>query len=99
MAAITSIAQFGPPIRWGNAAGKAIIAEVWRVPASTAGDTQTIVSTYIADFIAIIGPCSHTAVTNSEAGVSVALITSVTVAASNFVEFLLVGYARNNPPA
>jgi hypothetical protein len=99
MAAITSIAQFGPPIRWGNAGGKAIIAEVYRVPASTAGDTQTIVSTNIAEFIAVIGPCSHTAVTNTEAGVSVALITSVTVAASNFVEFLLVGKARENAPS
>lgn len=99
MGAITSIAQFGPPIRWGNAAGKAIIAEVWRVPASTAGDTQTITSVNIAEFIAVIGPVSHTAVTDSEAGVSVPLITSVTVAASNFVEFLLVGKARNNAPS
>lgn len=99
MGAITSIAQFGPPIRWGNSGGKALIAEVWRVPASTAGDTQTIVSTNISDFVAIIGPCSHTAVTNSESGVSVALITSVTVAASNFVEFLLVGKARDNAPS
>lgn len=99
MAAITSIAQFGPPIRWGNAAGKAIIAEVWRIPASTAGDTQTIVSTYISDFIAVIGPATHTAVTNTEAGVSVALTTGVTVGASNFVEILLVGYAKNAPPA
>lgn len=99
MAAITSIAQFGPPIRWGNAGGKAIIAEVWRVPASTAADTQTITSINIANFIGVIGPVSHTAVTNTEAGVSVALITSVTVAASNFVEFLLVGYARDNAPS
>ena len=99
MAAITSIAQFGPPIRWGNAGGKAIIAEVWRVPASTAADTQTITSVNIAEFIAVIGPVSHTAVTNSEAGVSVPLITSVTVAASNFVEFLLVGKARDAAPS
>lgn len=99
MAAITSVAQFGPPIRWGNAGGKAIIAEVWRVPASTAGDTQTITSINIANFIGIVGPVSHTAVTNAESGVSVALITSVTVAASNFVEFLVVGYARDNAPS
>lgn len=100
MAAITSIAQFGPPIRWGNAGGKAIIAEVWRIPASTAGDTQTITSVNISDFIGIIGgAASHTAVTNSEAGVSIALITSVTVAASNFVEFLVVGKARDAAPS
>lgn len=99
MAAITSIAQFGPPIRWGNAGGKAIIAEVWRIPASTAGDTQTIVSTNISNFLAIVGGATHTAVTNTESGVSVALITAYTIAASNFVEFLVVGFARDNAPS
>lgn len=69
------------------------------MPASTAGDTQTITSVNISDFIAVIGPVSHTAVTDSESGVSVPLITSVTVAASNFVEFLLVGKARINAPS
>lgn len=95
MGAITSIAQFGPPIRWGNAAGKAIIAEAWRIPASTAGDTQTITSTNIANFIGTIGAVTHTAVTNTESGVSVAITTGTTVGASNFIEFLLVGYARD----
>jgi hypothetical protein len=100
MAAITGIVQFGPPLRWGQAAGKTIIAEVWRVPASTAGDTQTIVSTYISNFIGVIGGVvSHTAVTDTEAGVSVPLITQTTIAASNFIEFLLIGYAKNAPPA
>jgi hypothetical protein len=94
MAAV-AIAQFGPPVRWGNAAGKAIIAEVWRIPASTLADTATIVSSNIAQFIGIIGPAQHTAVTNTEAGVSVAVITTSTVAASNFMEFLLVGFARD----
>lgn len=94
MAAITSIAQFGPPIRWGNAAGRAIIAEVWRIPASTAGDTQTIVSTNIAGFIATIGAVTHTAVTDVETGVSIAITTGTTVGASNFIEFLVIGYAR-----
>lgn len=93
MAAV-AIVQYGPPIRWGNAAGRAIIAETWRIPASTAADTATLVSTNIAGFIALVGPATHTAVTDSEAGVSVAVITSVTVAASNFTELLLIGYAR-----
>lgn len=99
MAAITSIAQYGPPIRWGNAAGKAIICETWRIPASTAGDTQTIVSVYISNFIAVVGPVSHTAVTDTEAGVSVPLTTLSTIAASNFVEIQLIGFAKNAPPA
>lgn len=99
MGAITSIAQFGPPIRWGNAGGKAIIAEVWKIPASTAGDTQTITSTNIANFIGIVGNAECTAVTNTENGVSVALTTLATVAASNFSYILLIGYARDAAPA
>lgn len=94
MAAITGIVQYGPPIRWGNAAGRAIIAETWRVPASTAGDTQTLVSTNIAGFIAIVGDVSHTVVTDTEVGVSVPVTTLDTVAASNFTELLLIGFAR-----
>lgn len=95
MGAITSVAQFGPPIRWGNAGGKAIIAEAWRIPASTVGDTQTITSTNIANFLGTVGLVEHTAVTNSESGVSVAITTEATIASSNFVEFLLVGFARD----
>lgn len=87
--------QVSPPIRWGNADGKAIIAEVWRFPASTAGFTLALVSTNIAQLIAFVGPFSHTAVTSSEAGISVAVITSLTIAASNFNEGLLIGYARD----
>lgn len=94
MAAITTIAQYGPPIRWGNAGGRAIIAESWRIPASTLGDTQTITSTNIAGFIAVIGPLQHTAVTDTEAGVSIAGTTLSTVSASNFAEFLVIGFAR-----
>ncbi len=94
-----AIAQFGPPIRWGNQAGKAIIAEVWRIPASTAADTATLTSINIAEFIAVVGPVTHTAVTNTEAGVAVAVITTATIAASNFMEVLLIGKARDAAPA
>lgn len=95
MAAITGIIITGPPIRWGNANGKAIIAEVWRVPASTAGDTQTLTSTNIAKLIAVTGDVSYTAVTDNEAGISIPVTTLDTVAASNFVNVLVIGYARD----
>lgn len=94
MAAVAGV-QTGPPIRWGNAGGKAIIAEVWRFPASTAADTLSMVSTNIAKFLALIGDVQHTAVTDTEAGITVACITLDTIAASNFIEVLLVGYARD----
>lgn len=95
MAAITGIVQTGPPIRWGLANGKALIAEMWRVPASTAGDTQTLASINIAKFLGLLGDCSYTAVTDSEAGVSVPVTTLDTIAASNFANLLLIGLARD----
>lgn len=94
MAAITSIIVTGAPIHWGNAAGRAIIAEVWRIPASTAGDTQTLVSNYIAEVIAVQGPVSYTALVPNESGVSIPVTTLNTIAASNFANVLVIGYAR-----
>jgi hypothetical protein len=95
MPAITTVAQFGPPIRWGNAAGKAIIAECWRIPTAGAGDTQTLISNNIAVLIGIIGAATHSAVTPSEAGVQVPITVAGAVAAGQFSEILLVGYARD----
>lgn len=94
MAAITSIAVQGPPILLGNAAGHAVIMEAWRIPASTAGDTQTLVSPNIATIIAVLGNVQHAAPANSENGASIDVITSDTVAADNFTWVLIIGFAR-----
>jgi len=90
MAAITGIVSTGV-IPWGNAAASGLIAQVFQVPASTAGDTQTIVANRLSKVLYVIGPVSHTAITTN----SVALITSVTVAASNFIEILCIGPAQS----
>lgn len=90
MGAITSIVSTGV-IPWGNAAASGLIAQVFQLPASTAGDTQTIVANRLAKVLYVIGPVSHTAITTN----SVALITSVTVAASNFCEILCIGPAQS----
>lgn len=94
MAAITSIAIQGPPVLLGNAVGRAVIKEYWRVPASTAGDTQTIVSPNIAQVIAVTGNAQHTAVTDAETGSSIPLTTLDTVSASNFAWVEVTGFAR-----
>ena len=86
MAAITGIVFVGK-IPWPSAGPGCLEAEVWRVPASTAADTQTLTAKYLSKVLYVIGPVSHTALTDNTA----ALITSVTVAASNFVDILLVG--------
>jgi len=90
MAAITGIVSTGV-IPWGNAAASGLIAQVFQVPASTAGDTQTIVANRLSKVLYVIGPVSHTAITTN----SVALITSVTVASSNFIEILCIGPAQS----
>jgi hypothetical protein len=90
MGAITGIVSTGV-IPWGNAAASGLIAQVFQVPASTAGDTQTIVANRLSKVLYVIGPVSHTAITTN----SVALITSVTVAASNFIEILCIGPAQS----
>lgn len=92
MAAITGIVFVGK-IPWSNAASSGLIAEVWRIPASTAADTQAITARFLSKILYIIGPVSHTALTDNTA----ALITSVTVAGSNFIEILVIGPAKTGP--
>lgn len=88
MAAITGIVYVGK-IPWSNANSGALIAEVWRIPASSAADTQTIVAKFLKKILYIIGPVSFTVLGGAN---SAALITSVTVAASNFVDILVIGH-------
>src|SRR5678815_3411728 len=95
MAAVVPVLQRGP-ISWGNANGRAVIAEVWRFPASTAADTvSSFVAAFIAEIIAVIGPVTFTAPAAAESGATITTVTtSVTIAASNFVDVLIIGYAR-----
>lgn len=85
MAAITGIV-FKRKVVLPSATG--LIGEVWQVPASTAGDTQTLTLPYIRTVVGVIGILSHTA---QSADNSIACTTLATVAASNFSEVLIVG--------
>lgn len=87
MAAITGIV-FVRKVNFSNAMPGGLIGEIWRIPASTAADTQTIVARYITNVLSVIGPVSFVALDGTA---TVPLITSVTVAASNFVDVLLLG--------
>jgi hypothetical protein len=89
MAAITGIVSTGRIIPLPSSTPGGLVGEVWRVPASTAGDTQTITSLLLRQIVAILGPVSFTALAGAN---QAALITSVTVAASNFVDILVIGY-------
>lgn len=95
MAAVVPTLQ-GPPIPWGNAAGRALIAEVWRFPASTAADTvSNFVCQYLAEIKAVIGNIQFTAPAIAETGATITTITTLdTIAASNFVDVLFIGFAR-----
>jgi hypothetical protein len=90
MAAITGIVYSGIRFPWPTATPGGRYAELWRIPASTAGDTQTITSTTLATIEAVVGAATHTALPLTATNTA-ALITSVTVAASNFADVLVIG--------
>lgn len=90
MAAITTIVYTGIRFPWPTAVPGGRYAELWRVPASTAADTQTITAPTLLTIEAVVGPATHTALPLAAANTA-ALITSVTVAASNFVDLLVIG--------
>lgn len=95
MAAVVPVLQRGP-IPWGNANGRAVIAEIWRFPASTAADTvSSFVSMFLAEIIAVVGNVQFTAPGAAETGATIATVTTLdTVAASNFTDVIFIGYAR-----
>lgn len=95
MAAVVPVLQQGP-IPWGNASGHALIAEVWRFPASTAADTvSNFVAAFLSKILAVVGPVQFTAPGEAETGATIATITTLdTIAASNFVDVMFIGYAR-----
>lgn len=88
MAAITGI-LFIKKIALGGAVTGGLIGEIWRVPASAAADTQTLVCRYITNVLAVIGNAQYTAPT---AG-SIPALTLDTVAASSFADILIIGTA------
>jgi len=90
MAAITGIVSTGIVIPLGSGAPGSLWAEIWRLPASTAADTQTITSNFLSEIKSVMGPVSHTALPLTAKNTA-ALITSVTVAASNFIDFFVIG--------
>ena len=94
MAAVAGVTQ-GPPVSWGNANGRAVIAEIVRFPASTAGDTLAFVSKYLEEIIAIIGNVSFTAPVKASTGATTTITTMDTIAASNFNDIQVIGYARS----
>ena len=93
MAAVAGVTQ-GPPVSYGNAAGHAVIGEIVRFPASAAGDTLAFVSKYLEEIIAVIGNVTFTAPVKSSAGATTTMTTGDTVGASNFMDVLVLGFAR-----
>ena len=96
MAAITTINKPGPAVLLGNAAGRAVIMERFRIPGAVAAlDTQTIVTQDIEEVLAVIGCVSYTVLTQpNSAGVSIPLTLLDAVAANNFADILVIGFAK-----
>lgn len=93
MAAVAGVTK-GPPVFNFSANGRAVVGEVVQFPASTAADTLALTCKYIAEIIAIIGNVSYTAPVKAESGATSTLTTHDTIAASNFDDVLVIGYAR-----
>jgi len=79
MAAITGIV-FVKRIPHSAAAG-GLVREIWKVPASTAGDTQTLALPHIKTVLSVSPPLQMVAQTADH---SVDVKTTATIAASNF---------------
>lgn len=88
MAALTTI-KFVKRVPNTATAG-ALVHEYWQIPASTAGDTQSLALTSIKNVLAVVGNASATA----QAAVGDGLLpvtTLATVAASNFTYLDIIG--------
>jgi hypothetical protein len=72
----------------GGAVAGALVIEVWKVPASTDADTQTLALPHIKTVLAIVGPLEMVAQTVDR---SIDVITIATVDASNFTHALIIG--------
>lgn len=86
MAAITGVI-FRKRIPLTATAGGLVI-EIWRIPASTAADSQTLALPHIKTVLAIVGIASYVAQTADHA---IDIITLDTVAASNFSDIAIYG--------
>lgn len=86
MAAITGII-FVKRIPLTATAG-GLVMEVWKIPASTAGDTQTLALPHISTVLSLAGDASMTAQATAH---SIDVTTLATVAASNFTYLHIIG--------
>lgn len=98
MGAITGIVPTGAhfALGTGGSVPGGLWAEVWSVPASTAGDTQTITPNYVSPLFTIGGSVENTVI--AAGATTVALTTLATIAASNFATFLVVGPRKASSP-
>lgn len=90
MAAVVPV--FVKKINFTNGVPGGLIGELWQIPASTAADTATVTAKFIATIIGVIGDVQHTALPLTAANTA-AIITLDTVAASNFADFIILGFA------
>jgi hypothetical protein len=88
MAAITGCV-FVKRIPLGSAAAGALVGELWKVPASTDGDTQTLALPHIKTVLAVIGAAC--AVVPNTVEHALDITTVATVDASNMAYLLVIG--------
>lgn len=88
MAAITGIVFTGTVLQLGGPTPGGLVGELWKVPASTDADTQTLALPYVKTVVAIVGALEHAAQTADN---SIDVTTIATVDSSNFTYALIIG--------
>lgn len=88
MSAITGIVFTGTTIQLGGPAPGALVAEIWKIPASTDGDTQTLTLPYVKTVKALVG-CADMAAQATDNSIDVT--TTATVDSSTFTYLLVIG--------
>lgn len=86
MAAVVSVFKRLIPFGGGGQVPGGLHAEVWSIPASTDGDTQTITARFLTEILYVVG-ANHAA----PSGNTVAITTLATVDSSTTNEILVIG--------
>lgn len=87
MGAITGIV-FVKRIPIGGAAAGALVKEVWKVPPSTDGDTQTLALPYIKNVLSVTGPVTAVVPNLVEHALDVTTIATIDSSTMSYIEII-----------
>jgi hypothetical protein len=87
MSAITGIV-FVKRIPIGGAAAGALVKEIWKVPASTDGDTQTLALPFISNVLSVTGPVTAVVPNLVAHALDVTTIATIDASTMSYIEII-----------